>query len=144
MSCQSLSATRICRTQKPSFYIKQEPIKVAVCYLLSWCSCLASMQTVQQVKCSNADLKAERRQEEAVGRVQDQACKHSLLTRHQPAAKDEQITAVMMMMRYPLCYLSVSLSNAGPTIREIRLTRKFGRTSFPSIFRRRFRSGQTL
>lgn len=46
------------------------------------------MQTVQQVKSSNPDLKAERRQEEAVGGVQDQTRKDPLLTRHQAAAKE--------------------------------------------------------
>lgn len=50
-------------------------------------SCLTSIQAVQQIKSSHSDLEAERRQEEAAGRVQDQMSERSLLTLHCAAAK---------------------------------------------------------
>lgn len=55
--------------------------------LLRGRSWLTSIQAVQQIKSSHSDLEAERRQEEAAGRVQDQMSERSLLTLHRAAAK---------------------------------------------------------
>lgn len=48
---------------------------------------LTPIQAVQQVKSSDPDLEAERGQEEAAGRVQDQPRERSLLSVHCAAAK---------------------------------------------------------
>lgn len=48
--------------------------------LLRWRSNLTLIQAVQQIKTSDSDLEAERRQEESAGGVQDQLTERSLLT----------------------------------------------------------------
>lgn len=50
---------------------------------------LTLIQAVEQIKSSHSDLEAERRQEEAAGRVQDQTTERSLLTLHGAAATQE-------------------------------------------------------
>lgn len=54
--------------------------------LFGFCG-LTLIQAVQQIKSTNSDLEAERRQEEAAGRVQDQVTERSLLMPCSAAAK---------------------------------------------------------
>lgn len=111
------------------------PGRSPVCYLLSGFGRLAAVQAVEQVESPDPDLEAERGQEEAAGRVQNQTGEHSALA---PPQTTENTHNTHSQQR------SHSLINAKPTMCDIRLTGTSGRTSSVSIFRRRFRSGPTL